>query len=101
VQVTVTDDRGATATAAGSVTVSPIALTATGRRRKGFAYVDLSWRGATGASVAVYRNDVRRATVANDGAHTDDTGRKGSPTFAYRICEIGSGICSSSVTVRF
>jgi CubicO group peptidase (beta-lactamase class C family) len=101
VRLTVTDDRGATATAERSVTVTRIALTATGRKRRGFAYVDLSWSGAAGQAVVVYRNQARLATVANTGAYTDATGRKGTPVFSYRICETGTGICSNTVTVRF
>ena len=101
VQLTVTDDRGAVSTASRAVTVAGITLTARGRRRQGLAYVDLSWSGAAGQTVEVYRNDARRATVANTGAWTDATGRKGSPTFAYRVCEIGAGVCSKTVTVRF
>jgi PKD repeat protein len=101
VLLTVTDDRGATATATRSVTVSSIALTARGRKKKGFAYVDLGWRGAAGQAVEVYRNDARVATPANTGAYTDATGRKGAATYSYRICEIGTGICSTDVTVVF
>ncbi len=101
VQLTVTDDRGAVSTATRSVTVSRISLTASGRKKKGFAFVDLRWSGAAGQSVEIYRNDARLATVANSGAWTDATGRKGAATFAYRVCEIGTSVCSTVVTVRF
>jgi CubicO group peptidase (beta-lactamase class C family) len=101
VLLTVTDDRGASATATRSVTVTSIRLTASGRKKKGFAYVDLGWQGAAGQAVEVYRNDARVATPANTGAYTDATGRKGAATYSYRICEIGTGICSNNVSVVF
>jgi PKD repeat protein len=101
VRLTVTDDSSATATVERSVTVTAIALQARGRKRNGFAYVDLTWSGASGKSVRVFRNGNRIATVTNDGAWTDATGRKGTPTFSYRICEVGTTACSNTVTVRF
>ena len=101
VQLTVTDDRGAVSTASRTVTIAGITLTAKGRKKKRLAYVDLSWSGAAGQTVEIYRDDARWATVANTGAWTDATGRKGSPTFAYRVCEIGADVCSNTVTVRF
>jgi CubicO group peptidase (beta-lactamase class C family) len=101
VLLTVTDDLGATAAATRSVTVTGIALTAWGRKKKGFAYVDLSWRGAAGQAVEIYRNDANVATAANTGVYTDATGLKRAATYLYRICEIGTGICSNTVTVTF
>ena len=78
VLLTATDDRGATATATRSVTVTGITLTATGRKKKGLAYGDLSWRGAAGQAVEVHRDAARLATAPNTGAYTDATGRKGA-----------------------
>jgi CubicO group peptidase (beta-lactamase class C family) len=101
VRLGVADDGGATASAERTVTVAAISLTATGRKKKGLAYVDLRWSGAAGQAVDVYRNGARLATVANSGAWTDATGRKGAATFSYRVCESGTGRCSTTVTVRF
>ncbi|MBA3554791.1 MAG: PKD domain-containing protein, partial [Gemmatimonadales bacterium] len=101
VLLTVTDDGGATGTATRSMTVYDIRLGATGRKQKGYAYVDLRWSGATGPSVDVHRNDVRLATAANGGSYTDATGRKGAATYRYRICQAGTGTCSNTVTVGF
>ena len=83
------------------MTVTAITLQATGRKRNGYAYVDLTWSGARGQSVRVFRNGNRVARVANDGAWTDATGRTGTPTFSYRICETGTSICSNTVSVKF
>jgi CubicO group peptidase (beta-lactamase class C family) len=101
VALTVTDDGQASATASQGLTVYPIALSARGRKRKRYAYVDLSWSGSAAAMVDVYRDGAGLATVANDGAYTDATGRKGSPTFGYRVCEAGTSVCSNTVTVSF
>lgn len=101
VTLAVTDDDGATTSASGSVTVYDIRLSSRGRKRKGYAYVDLSWTGAAGPSVDVYRDDVRLTTVGNTGSYTDATGRKGVVTFRYRVCQAGTDTCSNPVTVAF
>jgi CubicO group peptidase (beta-lactamase class C family) len=101
VALTVTDDDHATGNTTRSLTVHAIALSAGGRKRKGYAYVDLAWSGASGPAVDLYRNDARLATVPNSGSYTDATGRKGAATFTYRICQAGTTACSNSVTVRF
>lgn len=47
-----------------------ITLTANGYKAKGFHKVDLTWSGAAGTNVDVYRNGVRVATTPNDRLHT-------------------------------
>jgi CubicO group peptidase (beta-lactamase class C family) len=101
VALTVTDDDHATGTTTRSFTVHAITLSASGRKRKGYAYVDLGWSGATGPTVDLYRNNARLAMVPNSGNYTDATGRKGAATFSYRVCEAGTSTCSNTVTVRF
>lgn len=105
VQLTVTDDDGATATASKSVTVSSasggITLSARGYKVKGIQHADLSWSGATSTSVDVYRNGAKVATTANDGAHTDNIGASGGGTYTYRVCEAGTSTCSNDATVVF
>jgi serine protease len=63
--------------------------------------VDLSWTGATSSNIDIYRNGVLITTVPNTGFYTDRTGTTGRATLAYRVCEAGTGNCSSQVTVRF
>lgn len=77
-----------------------ISLTASGRKQKGNAFVDLAWSGATGASVDIHRNGALLLTTPNDGAHTDALG-KVSGTFRYKVCESGTTTCSSEVAVQF
>jgi serine protease len=76
VNLTVTDDDGATGTTSQQVTVSSggtsdFTLTATGYKVRGRQTVDLAWSGATSTNVDVYRNGSVVATTANDGAYTD------------------------------
>jgi serine protease len=104
VTLTVTDTGGQTGALSSPVTVSvggAISLTARGYKSKGQQLVDLTWSGAAGASVDVYRNNVRVVTTPNDGAHTDGTGQKGGGTYVYRVCNAGTTTCSGNATVVF
>lgn len=104
VTLTATDNGGATGSQSQTVTVtapsSAISLSVAGRKSKGHAYADLSWSGATGTSVDVYRNGAKLVTTANDGAHTDSLG-KVAGTFKYRVCEAGTTTCSNEASVTF
>jgi hypothetical protein len=108
--------QGATPTATPTATVAPsptptatatptpgqITLTASGRKVHGIDTVDLSWSGATSASVDIYRNGVIIATVSNTpSSYTDSTGQRGHATFTYKVCEAGTQNCSNQVTVTF
>lgn len=106
VSLTVTDDDGATGSTSRSVSVSApstgdITLSASGAKVRGVATVNLTWSGASGSSVDVFRNGSRITTTANDGAHTDSLGRGVSGTFTYQICEAGTSTCSNSASVVF
>ena len=80
---------------------SSITLTATGRKVRGVQRVDLAWSGATSTSVDVYRDGVRITTTPNDGAHTDNLNRKGSGSYAYKVCEATTTTCSNEARVTF
>jgi PKD repeat protein len=102
--LTVTDNAGATDTETQSVTVTApgaFPLSATGYKVKGRNTVNLVWSGAAGASIDVFRNNVKVTTTANDGAHTDATGQKGAATYTYKVCEAGTSTCSNTVTIVF
>jgi hypothetical protein len=105
------DSTGATASKSITITVtsttssssgtSPaITLTASGSKVKGRQTANLSWTGATSATVDVYRNNVRIVTTANDGAYTDSV-VAGKGTYSYKVCEAGTSNCSATVNVRF
>lgn len=56
----------------------------------------LRWTGATAASVDIYRNGVKIRTTANDGSDLDRV-RRG--TTKYKVCNVGTTVCSPDVTV--
>jgi hypothetical protein len=87
--------------ASNALQPSSILLSATGSKVKGSLYAHLKWAGATSAKVDVYRNNVRVATTANDGAHVDAVGRKGGGSVTYKVCAAGTSTCSKSVVVTF
>jgi serine protease len=106
VTLTVTDTGSQTGSTSSSVAVTSgggggITLSAAGYKVKGSQTVDLTWSGAAGTSVDVYRDGVRVTTTANDGAHTDPINRKGGGSYVYRVCEAGTSTCSGNVTVTF
>jgi subtilisin family serine protease len=104
VSLTVTDDDAATNSTSHSVTVtsaSTITLQASGYKVKGRQHVDLTWSGASGSNVNVFRNGTSVATTANDGAYTDVIGARGGGSYTYRVCEAGTSTCSGDVTVTF
>lgn len=86
----------------GFSNVAPaITLTARGYKVKGLPRVDLSWSGATSANVDIYRNGVKIATTANDGAYTDALNKNDTGTFTYRVTEAGSSVSSNEARVTF
>jgi chitodextrinase len=108
IEAAVTDSGGLSGSAKVSVTVaastaesSGILLSATGYKIKGSQYADLKWAGATSTKVEIYRNNVRIAVTANDGAYVDGTTKKGGGSATYMVCEAGTSTCSNAVTVTF
>jgi subtilisin family serine protease len=100
------DSTVATVSVAVGSSTSSITLSATGYKVKGVHHVDLSWSGASGTDVAVFRNGSHITNTPNDGAHTDNTGRRGGTTYTYKICEVDSAgaptsVCSNEATVTF
>ncbi len=105
VTLTVTDGASQNGSTSSAVAVSAggggISLSATGYKTKGQQRTDLSWSGASAASVDVYRNGAHITTTANDGAHTDAISQKGGGTYVYRVCDAGTTTCSNDATVTF
>jgi hypothetical protein len=78
-----------------------VSLSARSYKKKGLQYADLKWSGATSTKVDIYRDGVRAANTANDGAHTDSINQRGGGSYTYKLCEAGTTTCSNSVVVRF
>jgi hypothetical protein len=100
-----TDSGGLITTRTVSVTVNAPSsgggtLTARGRKNKGLQAVDLSWNGLSGSSLDVYRGALKW-TTANDGTETDPINKKGSGTYTYKVCVVGTTTCSNTATVVF
>jgi hypothetical protein len=107
VTATVTDSGGLGGSASVTFTITAppgedpaITLTATPRKVKGVNQVDLAWTGATG-NVNIYRNDALFRANQSGTSYTDNTGTKGGATYTYRVCNAGTSVCSSTVTVVF
>ncbi|HWU86332.1 MAG TPA: S8 family serine peptidase [Kofleriaceae bacterium] len=102
VSLTVTNSDGLTSTTSQQVTATDppvITLSAAGHKEKGNRLVDLTWSGATAASVDVYRNGALLTTTANGGAHRDIAPRNG--LYLYRVCHAGTTLCSNDAVVTF
>ena len=80
---------------------SGITLSANGYKVKGRWNADLTWSGASGGTVEIYRNGSLLTTTAYDGAYTDSTNFNGSGSLTYQVCEVGGSTCSNSATANF
>jgi subtilisin family serine protease len=109
VTLTVTDNGSPalSSSTSKSVTVSSpppagYTLSARGYKVRGGQNVDLTWSGAGAVNdVDVYRNGNNLKTTANDGTYTDPIGAKGSATYVYKVCDVGTSTCSNEATVIF
>jgi PKD repeat protein len=105
VVLSVTDNDGASNDNTQSVTVSDgtggLTLSASGYKVRAIQHADLTWSGASSADIDVYRDGAKIATVANNGAHTDNIGTKKGGPYTYKICEAGTATCSNEAVVSF
>jgi subtilisin family serine protease len=60
----------------------------------------LSWSGATGATVDVFRDSAKIASPANSGSYTDKLGTA-TGTFVYQVCNTNSSTCSPNYSITF
>ncbi len=102
IMLTVTDNDGAaSAPDTVTITVNPIVLDATPYKVKGIQHVDLTWAGAN-TNVDIFRDGQFLVTTPNNGAYTDNLGKKGGgDTYVYQACEAGTSTCSNTVVVTF
>ncbi|MBA3444514.1 MAG: hypothetical protein H0T58_06630 [Gemmatimonadales bacterium] len=78
-----------------------IRLTITQWTASGRNYMRLTWAGATGSLVDIYRNGEMRGSTANDGRHTNSPWSRAGSTYAFKVCETGTSKCSKTVTATF
>ncbi|EOZ98616.1 Alkaline serine exoprotease A precursor [Indibacter alkaliphilus LW1] len=78
-----------------------IDLSGSGTKVQGRWRASLSWSGANSSQVDIYREGSKIATVNNSGSYTDQTNLRGSGTLTYTVCEVGTDVCSNSVTISF
>ncbi|MCW3171830.1 S8 family serine peptidase [Shewanella subflava] len=104
VSLTVTDAEGNTNSITTDVEVFEHAIEADVIRamlsRRGSALVDLTWNGAVGESVDIYRDGEMIATTDNDGRFRDRFSASAS-TVTYKICETSSTLCSETFVAQF
>ena len=78
-----------------------ITLTATKKGGRNNTFVNLTWTGAAGQNVEIYRDDPDRDSpmvyTPNDGAYKDADGDIGN---VYQVCETASDNCSATVTAN-
>jgi hypothetical protein len=98
VSMTVTGSGGSGGTGGGATVTAPTLSTRGYRSGKNYK-VDLSWSGASGSNVDVYRNNSRATTTANDGAYTDM--QKTAGTYSYKVCVTGTTTCSNTSSISF
>ncbi|WP_028765601.1 S8 family serine peptidase [Shewanella fidelis] len=104
VSMQVTDAEGNTDTASMDVEVFEHSITAGVTRaklsRRGSALVDLTWDGAVGDDVVIYRDGNAIATTSNDGRYRDRFANAPA-SVEYKICEVATSLCSDPVTASF
>ncbi len=82
--------------------VTPITLTGRGYLVSAYQYTDLTWSGASTATVDIYRDGSLVVNTLNDGFYTDAIGIKGRGTHTYRLCDAASTThCSETITITY
>lgn len=107
VDLTVTDDDGATSSTSQQVNVSldptsniDLSILSGSLSRKGRLVVELSWSNATGSNVDIVRNGSIVWTTGNDGYYKDVSQGMTSGIYTYQVCETNSDNCSEPVSIN-
>jgi hypothetical protein len=77
-----------------------IGLKVTARVERGYQYMTLTWSGAVGGTVRVYRNGVLVKNTENDGRYVNRLRHRRATTYVYRLCENRGSRCSNQQSVR-
>ena len=76
-------------------------LSANGYKSKGVKKVDLSFSGAAGSNVELYRDGNKIATTSASSTYTDTITGKGGGSYSYKACDEGTSTCAAEQTVVF
>jgi PKD repeat protein len=99
-KLTVTDDRGGSATATRAVTIKIVASGSILPLASYLSIASIGWENATSANVDLYRNGALYDTVENSGAFDDWLWFATSgTTYKYKVCQAGTTVCSNVVTL--
>ncbi|EDQ01828.1 alkaline serine protease, subtilase family protein [Shewanella benthica KT99] len=76
-------------------------MSANGYKSKGVKKVDLTFNGAAGTHVDVYRDGSMITTTSASLTYTDIISAKGGGSYTYKACDDGSSSCTAEQTVTF
>jgi hypothetical protein len=76
-----------------------IVLKATGRAQGNLQLMTLTWTGATGSRVDVYRDGVLGKNTENDRYYVNALSGMKVRGYSYKVCEQGTSSCSNVATV--
>ncbi|MCG9696087.1 S8 family serine peptidase [Shewanella sp. Isolate11] len=85
----------------GGETGGDFTISANGYKSRGVKNVDLTFSGAAGASVDVYRDGSQIATTSASTTYADVINTKGGGSYTYKACDAGTSTCTADVTVVF
>lgn len=80
---------------------STVSLKVDGYLQRGLQKARLTWSGAGGDKVEIFRNGVLLYRTSNDGTQIDKINGTGSGAYDYKLCERQSSVCSPVVRLTF
>ncbi len=78
-----------------------LAVTTNHFKQRGVKTVELSFSGAAGSTVDVYRDGNLVGSSASGAMYIDTITAKGGGTYTYKACDAGTTTCSANVSVTF
>jgi PKD repeat protein len=82
-------------------TAAPIPLNVSAWTDPTRKLMQLTWTGATGTAMDVYRNGSFIKNTPNSGRYTNAYAGPSAATYTYKVCAAGTTTCSTAATVRF
>lgn len=106
VTLEVEDNLGAVASYSHSISVvepvpASIELAVTAYRQRGSRRAILSWSGATGPLVSIFKDGQLFSNVLNTGEFTDHDIPLKAVSITYQVCETDLSVCSGESVANF